>query len=50
MAICCILRTAFTDPGILPRATPDEILYMERLGNRSLNLYFRTNLPSIVGR
>lgn len=30
--ICCILRTACTDPGILPRATPDEILYMEKTG------------------
>ena len=32
MVICCILRTAFTDPGILPRATSDEIRYLERLG------------------
>jgi len=29
-AICCILRTACSDPGILPRATPDEILYLEK--------------------
>ncbi|CAF0992825.1 unnamed protein product [Adineta ricciae] len=31
--ICCILRTACTDPGILPRATPDELLYLERTDN-----------------
>ncbi|CAF1299924.1 unnamed protein product [Rotaria sordida] len=33
MVICCIVRTAFTDPGILPRATPDEILYLEKSDN-----------------
>ena len=25
-----IFRTACSDPGILPRATPDEVLYLER--------------------
>ncbi|CAF3268509.1 unnamed protein product [Rotaria socialis] len=33
MVICCILRTAFTDPGILPRATPEEIRYLEKSDN-----------------
>ncbi|CAF4277941.1 unnamed protein product, partial [Adineta steineri] len=28
--ICFIFRTACSDPGILPRATPDEVLYLER--------------------
>jgi palmitoyltransferase ZDHHC9/14/18 len=31
-AIFCICRTACTDPGILPRATPDELLYLEKIG------------------
>lgn len=26
-----IFRTAFSDPGILPRATADEVRYLERL-------------------
>ncbi|UJR37186.1 hypothetical protein I4U23_029894 [Adineta vaga] len=28
--ICFIVRTACSDPGILPRATSDEVLYLER--------------------
>ena len=29
-ALGCIFRTACSDPGILPRATPDEIRYLDR--------------------
>ncbi|CAF1240009.1 unnamed protein product [Adineta steineri] len=36
--ICCILRTACTDPGILPRATPDEILYLEKENSQNITL------------
>jgi palmitoyltransferase ZDHHC9/14/18 len=35
--ICCILRTACSDPGILPRATSDEILYFEKSENKPLS-------------
>jgi hypothetical protein len=39
-AICCILRTACSDPGILSRATPDEILYLEKTGEKTFELIF----------
>ncbi|EDV24909.1 uncharacterized protein TRIADDRAFT_25925 [Trichoplax adhaerens] len=29
--LTCLLRTTFTDPGIIPRATASEIAYLERM-------------------
>lgn len=45
MVICCILRTAFTDPGILPRANPEEIQYLEKSSKISIN-----NISSFFNR
>ena len=33
--ICCIFRTACSDPGILPRATDDEVRFLERSSKHS---------------
>ena len=27
----CLLRTAWSDPGVIPRATPEEAAYIERM-------------------
>jgi palmitoyltransferase ZDHHC9/14/18 len=34
--ICFIFRTACSDPGILPRATSDEVLYLERSSKKKI--------------
>ncbi len=37
--ICTLFRTSFTDPGIIPRATPDETADVKRkIGIFSINL------------
>lgn len=52
-----LFRTSFSDPGVIPRATPDEAAEMEKLmGEITIQFYkqtfsafeFSTTTPSII--
>lgn len=34
-----LFRTSFSDPGVIPRATPDEAAYIEKQIGTSMNIY-----------
>ena len=49
MVMCCIFRTACSDPGILPRATSDEVLYLEKSGSPDAMLKSNVHhFPAVV--
>lgn len=38
-----LFRTSFSDPGVIPRATPDEAAYIEKQIGTNMNLEFIDN-------
>lgn len=38
-----LFRTSFSDPGVIPRATPDEAAYIEKQIGINLNSIYRQN-------
>lgn len=34
-----LFRTSFSDPGVIPRATPDEAAYIEKQIGININIY-----------